>query len=132
QQLIILTCMDSRIDVMNACGLNLGEAHIIRNAGGRASDALRSIIISQRMLGTREIAVIHHTQCGIFTFKNADLHATLEKDHPEHKKEIEKIDFLTLDGLEQGVLEDVKYLKEHPLLVPGTVVTGWIIDVKSG
>src|SRR2546425_6707141 len=70
----VLVCMDARIDPARALGLEEGDAHVIRNAGGRAADALRSLVISEQLLGTTEIVVIHHTDCGMLTFSNEDLH----------------------------------------------------------
>ena len=80
RRLAIVTCMDARIIPSRALGLEEGDAHVIRNAGGRARDALRSLVISQRLLGTNEIAVIHHTDCGMLTFTNPDLHAKVKQD----------------------------------------------------
>src|SRR6059036_2852376 len=77
----ILTCMDARLDPAKYAGLEEGDAHVIRNAGGRASDdALRSLAISQQLLGTREVVVIHHTDCGMLTFSNDQLRAKLKAD----------------------------------------------------
>ena len=80
RRLAIVTCMDAQNHPVPALGLEEGDAHVIRNAGGRARDALRSLVISQRLLGTNEIAVIHHTDCGMLTFTNPDLHAKVKKD----------------------------------------------------
>lgn len=132
KRLIVLTCMDARIDTTSAFGLSEGEAHVIRNAGGRARDALRSVIVSQRLLSTNEIAVIQHTDCGMKTFTNPQLHDQLATAYPEHKHEIEGIDFLPFDNLEQSVRDDVEWLKSHPLVLKETVITGWTYDVKTG
>ena len=69
----VVACMDARLDPAKALGLEEGDAHVIRNAGGRAADALRSLVISQRLLGTQEVLVVHHTDCGMLTFDNSDL-----------------------------------------------------------
>lgn len=95
-------------------------------------DSLRSIIVSQRLLATNEIAVVQHTDCGMLTFKNPDLQGQLAQAHPEHKHEIESIDFLPIPNLEQGVRDDVQWLKSHPLVLKESVVTGWVYDVKNG
>src|SRR5215467_13697192 len=77
----VLTCMDARLDPARFLGLEEGDAHVIRNAGGRASDdAIRSLVISQQLLGTNEVAVIHHSDCGMLTFSNADLHTKVKQE----------------------------------------------------
>src|SRR3954462_770912 len=96
----ILTCMDARIVPSKAFGLKEGDAHVIRNAGGRARDALRSLVISQRLLGTNEIAVIHHTDCGMLTFTNRDLQAKVKQ---ELGADASGIDFLPFDDVEESV-----------------------------
>src|SRR4051794_24223651 len=80
RRLAVVTCMDARIVPSEQFGLEAGDAHVIRNAGGRARDALRSLVISERLLGTNEIAVIHHTDCGMLTFTNPDLHAKVKQE----------------------------------------------------
>ncbi|KAH7107234.1 carbonic anhydrase [Auriculariales sp. MPI-PUGE-AT-0066] len=133
KKLLIITCMDARIDTGKAFGLSEGHAHVVRNAGGRAVDAIRNVLISQRLLGTREIAVVHHTKCGMFLFQNPDLRGILSEAHPDHKADIQKIEFFPLEEpIEKGVREDVKFLKEHPLVLKETVITGWVFDVASG
>ncbi|KAK7472452.1 hypothetical protein VKT23_000567 [Stygiomarasmius scandens] len=137
KKLLIVTCMDARIDAFSSLGLNLGEAHVVRNAGGRVQDAVRSIIISQRLLGTREIAVFHHTGCGMLTFATPQLRDIVKNSAaPEHATEIAQVidqtNFLEFSDLEQSVKDDVKFLKENPLVLKDTVVTGWIYDVHDG
>jgi len=132
KKLIVVTCMDARIDPAASLGLSEGDAHIIRNAGGSAKEAIRSVIISQRLLGTREIAVFHHTDCGMLTFNNDVLRGKLKESHPEQSAEIDKIDFLAFPHLEQSVHDDVKFLKDHALVLDESVITGWVYDVKTG
>src|SRR5918999_1086325 len=104
----ILTCMDARILPSRILGLEEGDAHVVRNAGGRARDALRSLIISQRLLGTREVAVIHHTDCGMLTFSNRDLRQKVREDLGSDTGEF---DFLPFQDLEGSVREDVEFLQ---------------------
>jgi len=132
KQYTVVTCMDARIDPAAALGIQEGDAHIIRNAGGLATDSLRSIIISQRLLGTREIAVIHHTDCGMLTFTTPQLRDILKKEHPEQAATIDQIEFLPFPHLETSVKDDVKFLKENPLVLKETKITGWVYDVKTG
>ena len=130
RQVAVLTCMDARLHPETFLGLRVGDAHVIRNAGGRASDdAIRSLVISQRLLGTKEIAVIHHTDCGMLTFSNDDLVAKIRK---ELGADATGIDFLPFSDLEQSVFDDVETLRGSEL-IPGDIsITGAIYDVKSG
>jgi len=144
----ILTCMDARLDPAKFAGLAEGDAHVIRNAGGRASDdAIRSLVISYKLLGTQEFFVIHHTECGMLFFTNDIMRALLASSletaqlTPEGFKDIGKgpgsregeyIDWLTFKDQKQAVLDDVARIKTHPL-VPKTIpVHGFIFDVKTG
>jgi carbonic anhydrase len=143
----ILTCMDARLDPAKYAGLAEGDAHVIRNAGGRASDdAIRSLVISYKLLGTREWFVIHHTDCGMETFtddvmrkllrsslKTASVDASGWHDAGGGgSPEGEHISWLTIPNQEQSVLEDVQRICNHPL-VPGAIpIYGYIYDVKSG
>lgn len=129
RKVAILTCMDARILPSRALGLEEGDAHVIRNAGGRARDALRSLIISQRLLGTRELAVIHHTDCGMLTFSNRDLR---EKVRADLGSDTGEFDFLPFQNLEESVREDVEFLLGTQLLNPDTTIRGFIYDVRSG
>ena len=111
-------------------GLQEGDAHVIRNAGGRASDdAIRSLAISQQLLGTNEVVVIHHTDCGLLTFGNEDLREKLQQ---QLNADAEHIDFLPFKDLEQSVRDDVATIKNSPLLLKKIEVTGFNYDVKSG
>src|SRR3954469_11846655 len=129
RKLAILTCMDARIVPSHAFGIQEGEAHVIRNAGGRARDATRSLVISQRLLGTNEIAVIHHTDCGMLTFTNRDLHAKVKQDLDVDSS---SIDFLPFSDVEESVREDVAFLLSSPL-IPGNIgIRGFVYDVRTG
>ena len=130
QHLAVLTCMDARIHPEAALGLDIGDAHMIRNAGGRASDdAIRSLVISTTLLGTQEFAVIHHTDCGMLTFTNDDLRKKLAD---ERGVDASAVDFLPFPDLEQSVRDDVATIESSPLLPDGIEVTGWVYDVKTG
>jgi carbonic anhydrase len=121
--------MDARILPSRALGLAEGDAHIIRNAGGLAKEALRSLVISQQLLGTREIVVIHHTGCGMLTFTNEQLRT---KVRSELGADASAIDFLPFSDLEQSVVDDVRFLRESPLLLEGVPVRGFVYDVRTG
>lgn len=144
----VLTCMDARLDPAKYAGLAEGDAHVIRNAGGRASDdAIRSLVISYKLLGTREWFVIHHTDCGMETFtdevmrkllrsslKCASVDATGWHDAGGGggSAEGEHISWLTISNQEQSVLEDVQRIRNHPLVPKEIPVYGYIYDVRSG
>src|SRR5437762_10184947 len=126
----VLTCMDARLHPSRFLGLELGDAHVIRNAGGRASeDAIRSLVISQQLLGTNTVVVIHHTDCGMLTFSNADLRTKLKQ---ELNANADHIDFLPFKDLEQSVRDDVATIKASPLIPKNVDISGYIYDVKSG
>jgi carbonic anhydrase len=126
----ILTCMDARIHPEPALGLAIGDAHMIRNAGGRASDdAIRSLIISSRLLATNEFAVIHHTDCGMLTFSNDQLRAKLAD---EAGTDASGIDFLPFGDLRQSVLDDVHRILDTPHLDDSIPVSGYLYDVHTG
>ncbi|KAJ6515407.1 carbonic anhydrase [Mycena sanguinolenta] len=135
KKLLIITCMDARLDPAAYLGIKEGDAHVIRNAGGVSKDEIRSIVLSQRLLGTREIAVFHHTDCGMLAF-TSDYVRSLVKDaapgDANVASRVDAIDFLEFKNLEESVKEDVAWLKNEPLLLSETTVTGWIYDVKSG
>lgn len=130
RKVAILTCMDARLDPAKFLGLAEGDAHVIRNAGGRASsDALRSLIISQQLLGTREVIIIHHTDCGMLTFTNEAL-----RDQLTHRfgTDVGDQDFLPFADLEQSVRDDVATIRQSPLIPNDVPVTGLIYDVHTG
>jgi carbonic anhydrase len=126
----VLTCMDARLHPSRFLGLEEGDAHVIRNAGGRASDdAIRSLVISEQLLGTNTIVVIHHTDCGMLTFSNSDLRAKIKQDLHANA---DSIDFLPFGNLEQSVRDDVATLKASPLIPENIEISGFIYDVESG
>jgi carbonic anhydrase len=125
-----LTCRDARLHPARFLGLQEGDAHVIRNAGGRASEnALRSLIISEQLLGTTEIVVIHHADCGMVTFSNKDLRTRLQQ---EFKADASRIDFLPFSNLEQSVRDDRATIKASPFIPDNITVSGFMYDVKSG
>jgi len=144
----ILTCMDARLDPAKYAGLSEGDAHIIRNAGGRASDdALRSLTISYKLLGTKEFFVIHHTDCGMLFFtdevmrsllasslETAELTAQGFRDIGKGpgSTEGEFIDWLTMKDNAAGLVADVKLIRNHPLIPRSIPIYGYIYDVKTG
>ena len=144
----VLTCMDARLDPAKFAGLAEGDAHVIRNAGGRASDdAIRSLVISYKLLGTREWFVIHHTDCGMETFTDEIMRDLLAKSLETAtvdasgwhdvgagpgSREAEYIDWLTIKDNPASVVADVQRIRAHPL-VPRTIpIYGYIYDVRSG
>jgi carbonic anhydrase len=129
RRLAIVTCMDARIIPSRQLGLQEGDAHVIRNAGGRARDALRSLVVSQRLLGTNEIAVIHHTDCGMLTFTNPELHARVKQDLGADSSDI---DFLPFSDVEESVREDVAFLLSSPMIPGDVLIRGFVYDVHSG
>ncbi|EAS29797.3 carbonate dehydratase [Coccidioides immitis RS] len=130
---LVLTCMDARIDPAAAFGIDLGDAHVIRNAGANSRDALRSIIISQQLLNTKEILLVKHTGCGMLTFTNDAARAVTENNLGSHvKSEVEVLDFQPFPDLEEAVKADVKWLKEQTLVIPGIPITGWVYEVETG
>jgi carbonic anhydrase len=129
RKVAVVTCMDARILPSRVLGLEEGDAHVIRNAGGRAQDALRSLIISQRLLGTREVAVIHHTDCGMLTFKNEDLRAQVKR---ELGADASGIDFLPFSDVEKSVRDDIAALRDSPFMPRDVPIRGFVYDVRTG
>ena len=144
----ILTCMDARLDPAKFAGLDEGDAHVIRNAGGRASDdAIRSLVISYKLLGTREWLVIHHTNCGMEFFTNEVMRGLLANSLETAQlteqgfRDVGKgpgssageyIEWLTIRDQAQSVRDDVQRIREHPLVPKNIAISGYIYDVKSG
>ena len=127
--------MDARIDPASAYGITLGDAHVIRNAGASARDALRSLVISEQLLGTEEILLIKHTGCGMLTFKNEDGVAVVKKNLGEEVVQelgAFKSDFITFPDLEGAVKEDVDFLKGSKLIPEKIKVSGWVYEVETG
>ncbi len=133
RKVAILVCMDARFDPARALGLEEGDAHVIRNAGGRAADALRSLAISHELLGTREIVVIHHTDCGMLTFSNDDIRAKLDANlGPDAAAAAAQIDFLPFSDVDQSVREDLDVIRTSPLIPDHFSVRGFVYHVESG
>ena len=129
RKLAILGCMDARFDPLRALGLELGDAHVIRNAGGVASDdALRSLVISNRLLGTNAAYVIGHTECGMISFTNEELYAQLEGEGIDARW----LDFLPFREIEASVRDGVERLRLSPLLPDDYDVSGFVYDVRTG
>jgi carbonic anhydrase len=144
----VLTCMDARLDPAKFAGLAEGDAHVIRNAGGRASDdAIRSLVISYKLLGTREWFVIHHTDCGMETFNDDIMRGLLahsletaslgaagwtDVGKGPGSPEGDHVAWLTIKDLKASVVEDVRRIRGHPLVPPTIPIYGYIYDVRSG
>ena len=144
----ILTCMDARLDPAKYAGLAEGDAHVIRNAGGRASDdAIRSLIISHKLLGTREWFVVHHTNCGMELFTDEIIGDLLSDslttasygeqgwvngEHGGGAPEGRYVRWLTIKDQAESVAEDVRRIRTHPLVSPRIPIYGYVYDVKTG
>lgn len=128
--LAVLTCMDARILPLDVFGLASGDAHVIRNAGGRATDdALRSLLVSTHVMGTRAVAVVHHTECGMTKLTDADFAATIERATGHSPGDLPLYAIEDPDAALEG---DVTWLAESPLLPAGTEVAGFLYDVRTG
>ncbi|MGY1619775.1 beta-class carbonic anhydrase [Geodermatophilus sp. SYSU D00691] len=129
KQVAVLACMDARIDVYRALGLQEGEAHVIRNAGGVVTDdEIRSLAISQRLLGTREIILVHHTDCGMLTFSDEDFRAAIEEDtgvRPHWHSE-------AFPELEDDVRASIQRITDSPFIPEKGSVRGFVFDVATG
>ncbi len=131
RKLAVVACMDARLSVEQVLGLKTGEAHIIRNAGGiLTEDALRSLIISHHLLGTQEIMFIHHTDCGMLTFKEDELYAKLRKTGGGATVVPER--FYAFSNLEDDVRQQIEKARSHPWIPANLLIRGFIYDVKSG
>lgn len=148
RQFAILTCMDARLDPAKYAGLSEGDAHVIRNAGGRASDdAIRSLVISYKLLGTKEWFVIHHSNCGMEFFTDESIRGLLSKSletaalGADGFYDVGKgpgsedgvyIDWLTISDANKAVLDDVSRIRRHSLVPSNIPVYGYIYDVATG
>jgi carbonic anhydrase len=148
RQFAILTCMDARLDPAKYAGLSEGDAHVIRNAGGRASDdAIRSLVISYKLLGTKEWFVIHHTNCGMEFFTDEVMRGLLANSLETAalgddgfydvgtgpgSAEADYIDWLTIRDQAESVTADVTRIRHHPLVPSNIAIYGYIYDVTSG
>jgi carbonic anhydrase len=125
----VVACMDARMDVYRMLGLGEGEAHVIRNAGGVVTDdEIRSLAISQRLLGTREIVLIHHTDCGMLTFTDDDFKAGLQKDtgiKPEWAAE-------SFPDVEEDVRQSLRRIQASPFVTLHSAARGFVFDVATG
>src|SRR5215467_478023 len=130
RKLVILTCMDSRMDLEQLLGLQVGDAHMIRNAGGIATDdVVRSLILSTHLLGTRAIAIIQHTECGLLSITDEQMRFRLSS---ETGKDASHLSFHAFTDLDKNVTEQVKRVREHPFLPKNTQIRGYVYDVKKG
>lgn len=129
RQVAVLACMDARLDAYRILGLEIGEAHVIRNAGGVVTeDAIRSLVISQRLLGTTEIVLIHHTDCGMLTFRDDDV-----KD--EIAEEVGTRPHFALEAFSDptsDVAQSIRRVRTSPFLPHTNDVRGFVFDVKTG
>ena len=128
--LAVLACMDARLRPEEALGLALGEAHVIRNAGGRVSDdAIRSLALSSHVLGTRAFAVIHHTDCGLLGTTNDQLHSRIAETTGA---DVRAIDFLPFEDAQQALVDDVERIRTSPFIDDGVEILGLRYDVRTG
>jgi len=144
----ILTCMDARLDPAKYAGLSEGDAHVIRNAGARASDdAIRSLVISYKLLGTKEWFVIHHSNCGMEFFTDEVMRGLLAQSletaalgdagfydvgQGPGSTEAEYVDWLTIADRDRAVVEDVQRIRRHPLVPAGIPIYGYVYEVETG
>ncbi len=129
KKVAVLACMDARLDPARALGLEEGDAHVIRNAGGVASeDAIRSLVISQRLLGTDEIVILHHTDCGMLTFTDGDVKDSIQQDtgiRPSFALE-------AFPDLEADVTQTIARIKASPFIPHKDNISGFVYEVETG
>lgn len=129
KRLAVLACMDARIDVHRVFGLDEGDAHVIRNAGGLVTDdAIRSLVISQRLLGTTEIVLLHHTKCGMLGLPEDELKGELERDAGQPVP----FSLGSIDDLGNSVRRSIELIEASPFLTSTTSVRGFVYDVDTG
>ena len=127
---VVLTCIDARLHPEEFLGLKIGDAHVLRNAGGRASDdAIRSLIISSWLLGTREFVVIHHTDCGMTHFTDDVLQGLIKENTGE---DVSHMEFLSFTDVDKSVRDDVERIRSLTTLPEGVTVSGYVYDVTDG
>jgi carbonic anhydrase len=130
KKLVILTCMDSRMDLEQLLGLSVGDAHMIRNAGGIATDdAIRSLILSTQLLGTRAVAVIQHTQCGLMSITDEEFRWRLST---ETGRDASHLRFHAFRDIDQNITDQVLRIRENPFLPRQVQVRGYAYDVETG
>ncbi|KAJ7693617.1 carbonic anhydrase [Mycena rosella] len=132
---LIITCMDPRVQPYDQLGVKIGEGGIVRNAGGSAQEAINSIVVAQHFFGTTEIAVFHHTDCGMTKFTTEWLRDTVKKANPgrdDVARTVDGMDFHHITNVEESVHADVKFLVENPLVKKGSKITGWVYNVDTG
>ena len=146
RRMAILTCMDARMDPARFCGLDEGDAHVIRNAGGRASDdAIRSLVVSCKLMGTTDWFVIHHTGCGMQAYSDEEIRHMLGIDDDDTQNEGAKwrnvwksartpadIEWMTFSDLVQSIVEDVERIRTHPLVPASVAIYGYIYHIHHG
>ena len=129
KKVAVVACMDARLDVHGLLGLQLGDAHVIRNAGGVVTDdEIRSLAISQRLLGTEEIILIHHTDCGMLTFTDDEFKKSIQDEtgiKPEWAAE-------SFNDLDEDVRQSVNRIKASPFIPKKDSVRGFVFDVATG
>ena len=126
--LLCVSASAQRLETGRLAGLKEGDAHVIRNAGGRVHDALRSLAISQQLLGTQEVVIVHHTDCGMLTFSDTDLRAKLRKQGVD----ADHVAFLPFTDVAQSVKDDIAVYRKSPLVRQDVPVRGLIYDVHTG
>lgn len=131
RKLVIVACMDARMDLEPMLGLNPGDAHMLRNAGAIVTeDVLRSLVLSQQLQGTQEVLIISHTDCGMLKFKEEDLRAKLEAQMGPAT--LAPARFHAFSDLEENVRQQIQNVQSHPWIPKNISVRGFIYDVKSG